>query len=106
MKTKGVAVSTIIMIMLGVVVLLFVGYWLVRVFTGAGLSSQECKSEYINWCNSCAARGWTGTATWSTAMVDCLGKYAQIIGLTTPLGANGDCAANKNNCIAVGVGGA
>ena len=105
MKTKGVAVQTIIMIMLGVVVLLFVGYWLVRVFTGKGLTAQECRSQFISWCESCAARGWTGTATWSADMVTCLGNYAQTIGLTTPLPANGDCAANKNNCIAVGIGG-
>jgi hypothetical protein len=107
MKTKGVAVQTIIMIMLGVVVLLFVGYWLVRVFTGKGLSAQECRSQYIEWCQSCAARNWVGTAAWSPDMVTCLGLYAQTIGLTTPLGANGDCAnlVNKNNCIAVGIGG-
>jgi len=107
MKTKGVAVQTIIMIMLGVVVLLFVGYWLVRVFTGKGLTAQECRSQFVSWCGSCAARNWpTGvTAVWSADMVTCLNSYAQTIGLTTPLPANGNCELNKNNCIAVGIGG-
>jgi hypothetical protein len=105
MKTKGVAVSTIIMVMLGVIVLLFVGYWLVRTFTGSTLSKEECRSEYIQWCRTCAGMSWTGTATWEASLVSCLGKYASNLGFTIPLGPSGACgnAVNQANCGVVGI---
>ncbi len=104
MKTKGVAVQTIIMVMLGVVVLLFVGYWLVRVFTTPALSEEECKSLYIDWCRNCALNSWTGTNAWDAIVTDCLGKYAAKMGFAT-ITASGDCTnlANKNNCAIVGI---
>jgi hypothetical protein len=102
MKTKGIAISTIIMLMLGVVVLLFVGYWLVRAFSGKGLSSQECKSQFISWCEACAAKNWIGTATWSTDLTNCLALYDKTLGITQ--GTAGDCATNLTGCKAVGIG--
>jgi hypothetical protein len=105
MKTKGVAVQTIIMVMLGIVVLLFVGYWLVRVFTTPALSEEECRSLYIDWCRNCALKGWSGTIAWDTNLVDCMAKYNTKMGFPVAIPNPGLCsdATNKNNCGIVGI---
>jgi hypothetical protein len=105
MKTKGVAVQTIIMIMLGVVVLLFVGYWLVRVFSTPALSEEACRSIYIDWCRNCALNSWTGTNLWGATVTDCLVKYGTKMGFPVAIPNPSLCsdAVNKANCGIVGI---
>jgi len=105
MKTKGVAVQTIIMVMLGIIVLLFVGYWLVRVFTTPGLSQEECRTLLIDWCRTCSARGWDGTAyEVPSALTACLNRNAAALNINANTIQAGLCsAAASNECAKVGV---
>ena len=105
MKTKGVAVQTIIMVLLGVVVLLFIGYWLVRTFSSPGLGQEECKTMLMDWCRTCGIKGWDSSAyAVPTALTSCLGRYATALNVNANTIQAGLCSgAASNECAKVGI---
>jgi len=53
--SKGIAINTILYLLLGVLVVGVVVYLVYTYVTGAGLDVQSCRSIVQNWCTSCNA---------------------------------------------------
>ncbi len=60
MESKGIAIPYIIALVIGIIVLVFVVYWVYRLFSAPQISIEECKARMLQWCNTCSALGWTG----------------------------------------------
>ena len=56
--SKGIAVNTILYLLLGVLVVGIVIYLVYTYALGPGMSIQDCRSRVQNWCNSCKIAGW------------------------------------------------
>lgn len=69
---KGIAVETIILIILGVLVIGLVGYWLFRNTTtiGGKMTTAECHTQAILYCSEWEAKGLTDYPTDNTPLPD------------------------------------
>jgi hypothetical protein len=100
--SKGIAVDTILMLLIGIVVAGLVIFLVYKYLVGTPLDQERCKARLITWCTSCklACSGdWTaancgnypgndvGTAT------GCAQKY---FGFTITSPAN--CRNHKSDC--------
>jgi len=52
---KGVAIPYIIALVIGIIVLVFVVYWVYRLFTAPQISYEDCRTRAIQWCQACRA---------------------------------------------------
>ena len=98
---KGVAIPYIIALVIGIIVLVFIVYWVYRLFTAPQISYEDCRARLIQWCNMCAGLGWTDGTSLKTFVDDqCYTILNQRIGVT-----DHDCAAAdaKTDCKKVGV---
>ncbi len=103
---KGVAIDTIIKVMLLLLVLLSVTYVLIKTFKGAEtLSLEQCRFLFIDWCKNCVLKGWTGNLPWSEDLLQCVDKYYAILGFETPIDYVGACGNPdaKNECAKFGI---
>jgi hypothetical protein len=100
---KGLAVDTVIKLMLVLLVLLFIGYWLIR--SPKVLSAEQCRSLFIDWCKNCFFKGWTGALPWSEDLLSCADKYANATGMKTPITYAGGCnlPEARNECAKFGI---
>ena len=56
--SKGIAINTILYLLLGVVVVGIIVYLVYTYAAGTQLSQQECRSRVITWCTGCSVAGW------------------------------------------------
>lgn len=56
--SKGIAIRTILYLLLGVLVVGILIYMVYTYGTGPGLDIQDCRSQIQNWCNGCMIAGW------------------------------------------------
>ncbi len=76
--SKGIAINTILYLLIGVLVVGVVVYLVYTYVTGAGLDSQSCRSIVQNWCTSCKIANWAddfGTITGDSDMEKCVDTY-------------------------------
>ena len=57
--TKGIAIQTILLLLVGILVVGIIVYMVYRYFVGAPLSEQECRARAITWCTGCKNGDWT-----------------------------------------------
>jgi hypothetical protein len=53
---KGIAITSLVMLILGMIVVAILGYLIYKVFTGgagSAFSKEECKAKYIAICSNC-----------------------------------------------------
>ncbi len=60
MRKKGIAIQTILLLLVGILVVGIIVYMVYRYFVGAPLNEQECRARAITWCTGCKNAGWTG----------------------------------------------
>ena len=92
--TKGIAIQTILMLLVGILVVGIIVYMVYRYFVGAPLSEQECRARAITWCTGCKNGGWTAGqgSTSGTDLGTCAATHFP--GITADCGgADGWCAA-------------
>ena len=51
--TKGIAIQTILLLLVGILVVGIVVYMVYRYFVGAPIGEQECRAKAISWCTTC-----------------------------------------------------
>jgi len=93
--TKGIAVQTILMLLVGILVVGIIVYMVYRYFVGAPLGMEECRSRAITWCTACKNVNWGLTAagpTITTELTNCANQYFP----TAPV----NCAAASGWCSA------
>jgi len=57
MKKKGIAIQTILLLLIGVLVAGVLVYFVYRYFSGGSLSREDCRGIMVGWCTTC----WTAT---------------------------------------------
>jgi hypothetical protein len=92
--SKGIAIQTILTLLLGILVVGIVVYLVYTYTTGPGLDINKCRTIVTNWCNSCMIAGWkTGFGTITVAntadVYNCIKNYFGSTGWTDP--ASNDC---------------
>ncbi|MEM3714534.1 MAG: hypothetical protein QXP77_00070 [Candidatus Aenigmatarchaeota archaeon] len=99
---KGIAIPYIIALVIGIIVLVFIVYWLYRLFGPGPITAEQCRSLMIQWCNACKNLGWSG----GNAAPECVSGYPEIVGGYISNLANCDYTANQDvddACRAVGI---
>ena len=93
--TKGIAIQTILMLLVGILVVGIIVYMVYRYFVQSPLGEQECRSRAIMWCTGCRNGEWTaGQGTLAgTELETCANKWFSLPGLVDCNGADGWCAA-------------
>jgi len=73
MKNKGIAIRTILLLLIGVLVAGLLIYYVYRSFSGSAMSREECRSRAVSWCTSCwnAMNAQGGNCPGSWAPGDC-----------------------------------
>ncbi len=101
---KGVAIPYIIALVIGIIVLVFIIYWVYRLFTAPQISYEDCRSRMIQWCTSCKSLGWSGGGKLEDFISkDCLNLLKNRVGIAE----HEDCATPsednvKTDCKKVG----
>ena len=103
MRTKGIAIPYIIALIIGIIVIIFVVYWVYRMFAGPQLTLEDCKASLIQWCTACKNNNWVAIGK---TISDSVGTTCATI-LSDKLGVTGtntcDLAGAKTDCAKVGV---
>ena len=101
---KGIAITTIIMVLLGMVVISFVSFWLVKTLSGGGvIDEQGCRTLYLNWCKKCERLKWSsGTGFIANTPEElCYRQYNKTWGLQSI--STGNCQNMRTNCNRFGI---
>jgi len=61
--TKGIAIQTILMLLVGILVVGIVVYMVYRYIFSPVINEQECRTRMVNWCTTCKSSGWSNTIT-------------------------------------------
>ena len=56
--SKGIAINTILYLLLGVLVVGILVYLVYTYTTGTQLSEQQCRARIISWCTGCSVSNW------------------------------------------------
>jgi len=76
MKTKGIAIHTILLLVVGLIAVGVIAYVVYTSFTGSTLGREECRARLISYCTSCQVAGWTGAGPSLDDLADeCCNKY-------------------------------
>ncbi len=74
--TKGIAIQTILMLLVGMLVVGILVYMVYRYFIGAPLGEQECRARIISWCSGCRLMDFTASGYQLGELADnCVNKY-------------------------------
>ena len=93
MKNKGIAVDTILLLLVGIIVVGIIIFLVYKYVLGPQLGEPECKAKAISWCSNCKNAEWLGTAPiMSTELQNCADKF--FIGID----ADKKCDSNKLWC--------
>lgn len=101
---KGIAVTTIIMVLLGITVISFVSFWLVKTLSGGPISEQGCRTLYLNWCKKCERLNWnSGTGLIRPSPEElCFRQYNKTWGMPAAI-YPGNCQNMRSNCNKFGI---
>jgi len=77
--SKGIAIETILYLLVGIIVVGIVIYLVYTYAIGAPIGEQECRGLAVSWCTSCKNAGWTGGPTPSTDLQACATKHFSTI---------------------------
>jgi len=119
--SKGIAIQTILMLLVGILVVGIVVYMVYRYMFSPGIGIQECRGRVVSWCTSCAAVGWKGGIILTPDAASCARNYfaSTVGGVNGPVdnilcnsnivNAAGTCSAatncpNSTVCRSVGAG--
>ena len=94
---KGVAIPYIVALVIGMVVVVFIVYWVYKSFSSTVISAQECKAKFIDWCTLCLNNKWAGGSL-PSEISNCLSTAYGI-----SLAANSNCQTAKDKCNSFGV---
>ena len=56
--SKGIAIETILYLLLGIIVVGIIIYLVYTYTTGGQLNEQQCRSKVISWCTGCSVANW------------------------------------------------
>jgi hypothetical protein len=73
--SKGIAINTILMLLVGILVVGIVVYLVYKFMLSPGLSQTECRTQFVAWCTSCKASGFAGGFDLGNQLADCINKY-------------------------------
>jgi hypothetical protein len=76
--SKGIAINTILYLLIGVLVVGVIVYLIYTYATGAGMDIADCRSRVQNWCGSCRISGWSSSVGVSSSTSDiyiCIKDY-------------------------------
>jgi len=73
--TKGIAIQTILMLLVGILVVGIVVYMVYRYMFSPGLSQNECRAQLVSWCTTCKTAGWTGGFDLGSTLSTCTNNY-------------------------------
>jgi hypothetical protein len=101
--SKGIAVDTILMLLVGIVVVGLIIFLVYKFLLGPHLNEQECRASLINWCNDCKlVNGWNdATAGFypGPKVGGTDGCAKTYFGITIDeTGANAKCKGHKSEC--------
>jgi len=99
MNDKGIAINTILLLVVGMIVVGVIVYLVFTFTTGPTISVQECKAKMMQYCTLCANNGWTGIST-PDELNDCGDDYPEL----SVWSVNTNCANSKADCEAIGIG--
>jgi len=74
-SSKGIAIQTILLLLLGTLTVGILVYATYRSTTGSPLGEYECRGLMVSWCAGCARVGWTGGSGMSDKLKDCAQKH-------------------------------
>jgi len=63
MSSKGIAIRTILLLLIGILVVSILTYLVYSYSTGSTLSEYECRGKMVSWCTGCSNAGWSSTVT-------------------------------------------
>ncbi len=92
MPSKGIAIQTVLLLLVGILVVGVLVYALYSSTSNSPMSEYECRGKMISWCTGCSNAGWTGGTAMSDKLKECAQKYWSIAG-------HADCNA-KQDCSA------
>lgn len=101
--SKGIAINTILYLLLGILVVGILVYLVYTYTTSPGLDINNCRSIVTNWCNSCMIAGWPAGFSQKTSTdkeYKCISSYFSagtlkaIIDCNTTYGVVGDTKTN------------
>jgi len=72
---KGIAIQTILMLLVGILVVGIIVYMVYRYMFAPGLNQNDCRAQLISWCNTCKTAGWTSGFGMSSALATCTNSY-------------------------------
>ena len=73
--TKGIAIQTILMLLVGILVVGIVVYMVYRYMFAPGLGQNECRAQLVSWCTTCKTAGWSGGFGLSDALRTCTNTF-------------------------------
>jgi len=73
--SKGIAIRTILTLLLGVLVVGILVYMVYTYATGPGLDMEGCRSRVVNWCTGCKIAGWSRTIPAGDDIKTCIPKF-------------------------------
>lgn len=88
---KGIAISMILLLIVGVLVAGVTVYYTYRSLSGSTLSEHECRGMMISWCMGCGNLNWEGGTGMDSALSECATAHWGIS--HTDCDAEDDCNA-------------
>jgi hypothetical protein len=61
--SKGIAIETILYLLLGIIVVGIIIYLVYTYTTGGQLNEQQCRSKVISWCTGCSVANWADVSS-------------------------------------------
>lgn len=71
---KGIAITTILILTVGILVSGLIVYQVYRTTTDSPLSQYECRARMVSWCTLCGNMGWSG-GSMDSELSECASKY-------------------------------
>jgi len=96
---KGIAIQTILLLLVGIIVVSILVYMIYRYTGGGVLNEQSCRSEMISWCNLCLGGKFQSGPAMSEGLKDCAKKYWNIDPPVRPCYAAKDCSGFLPGCM-------
>jgi hypothetical protein len=72
---KGIAITTILALLVGIVVVGIIVFLAYSYVPSPVLSEQDCRARLISWCTSCSVAGWKDVNSMNDELKDCVETY-------------------------------
>ena len=90
---KGIAITTILLLLVGSLVTGVTVYYTYRSMSGSPLSEYECRGMMVSWCIGCSNQGYEGENEVDPALGECASIYWGIDSELKCKDAEDDCSA-------------